>query len=142
MKMFYQQFFFLATSIAFLFQATYATDIPGQYIVYYKEDADRIATNQRLFSSSESASSESVRVVYELEKGIVVAGVTDEQHQLLMQDKAVERVVPVSIFTSREVIALHCTDAKSSIGSLFTTGLLRDNRRRSEKPTQLGTRPH
>ncbi|GAX29196.1 hypothetical protein FisN_28Lh025 [Fistulifera solaris] len=92
--MFYQQFFFLATSIAFLFQATYATDIPGQYIVYYKEDADRIATNQRLFSSSESASSESVRVVYELEKGIVVAGVTDEQHQLLMQDKAVERVVP------------------------------------------------
>ncbi len=99
-KMFYKRLLFIATSIAFLFQVTDAADndIPGQYIVYYKEDADRIATNQRLFFSSGIASSESFHVVHELKKGIAVAGITDEQYQELKQDKSVERVVPVSIF--------------------------------------------
>jgi hypothetical protein len=54
--------------------------IPGQYIVYYKEDADRIATNQRLFFSSGIASSDSFQVLQELELGIAVTGITDEQY--------------------------------------------------------------
>lgn len=91
----------VALSTVFLFETVDAvnkdTIIPEQYILYYKEDADRIATNQRLFfSSGIASSSESFRVVHELKKGIAVAGITDEQYQELIKDKAVEKVIPVS----------------------------------------------
>ena len=72
--------------------------IPGQYIVYYNEDADRSATNERLFYSTEStvASSDAFRVVRELNSAIAVAGIGEEQYQLLKEDKGVKKVIQVS----------------------------------------------
>lgn len=72
--------------------------IPGQFIVYYKDDAEESATNKRLFFSPEStvASSESFHVVRELRKGIAVAGINDEQVQTLKKDKSVKKIIPVS----------------------------------------------
>jgi hypothetical protein len=72
--------------------------IPGQYIVYYNEDADRTATNERLFFSSEStvASSDSFRVVRELQRAIAVAGINEEQVEVLKEDKGVKKVIQVS----------------------------------------------
>jgi hypothetical protein len=72
--------------------------VPGQYIVYYNEDADRTATNERLFFSSEStvASSESFRVVRELQKAIAVAGISEELVAALKEDKGVKKVIQVS----------------------------------------------
>ncbi|GAX26484.1 hypothetical protein FisN_23Lh009 [Fistulifera solaris] len=75
--------------------------IPGQYIVYYNEDADRIATNERLFFSSEStvASSDSFRVVRELQRAIAVAGISEEQVEVLTEDKGVKKVIQDFIIT-------------------------------------------
>jgi hypothetical protein len=64
--------------------------IPGQYIVFYKRKADRpslaTAQQQRL----------PFRIIRELRKAIAVAGMDDEQYQQMLQDPAVEKVVPVS----------------------------------------------
>ncbi|GAX29195.1 hypothetical protein FisN_28Lu053 [Fistulifera solaris] len=80
---------------AFLWPATHAQEkIPGQYIVFYTPDADRIATNERLFFSNTIASSDSFQVLQELEQGIAVTGITDEQYQEILQDKSVESVIP------------------------------------------------
>lgn len=71
--------------------------IPGQYIVYYADDADRTSTNERLFSSTSAvASSESFQVVRELKSAIAVAGISDEQYQILKDDKTVKKVIQVS----------------------------------------------
>ncbi|GAX25555.1 hypothetical protein FisN_28Hu023 [Fistulifera solaris] len=88
----------------FLLSAIAAKDeIPGQYIVFYKQDADRIATNERLFFSSSSssssssgsiASSDSFQVLQELEQGIAISGITDQQVQEILQDKSVESILP------------------------------------------------
>lgn len=78
--------------------------IPNQYIVFYKKNADAAAANERLFFSPDSsvASSEDFRVVHELRKGITVAGITDEQYEVLLRDPSVEKVIPVS--TSRHLM--------------------------------------
>lgn len=72
--------------------------IPGQYIVYYNDDAERSSTIERLFFSSTSAvaSSESFRVVHELNRAIAVAGISEEQYEALKQDKSVQKIIPVS----------------------------------------------
>jgi hypothetical protein len=74
------------------------TVIPNQYIVYYEKNADPVATNERLFFSSDSsvASSEDFRVVVEARRAIAIAGITDKQYQELLQDPAVAKVTPVS----------------------------------------------
>ena len=92
--------FFVLTAVL-LFYANGAADddaiIPGQYIVFYAKNTDRIATNERLFfSSSISSLDDSFQVVHALEDGIAVAGITDEQYQELLLDESVEKVIPVS----------------------------------------------
>lgn len=72
--------------------------IPNQYIVFYTKDADREATNERLFFSTNSAiaSSDSFSIVHEMDKAIAVTGITtEEQYQALVQDPFVEKVIPV-----------------------------------------------
>lgn len=60
--------------------------IPGQYIVFYKKNADRtFATQQR----------RPFRIVLELRKAVAVAGISDEQYKELLQDPSVEKVIPV-----------------------------------------------
>ena len=66
------------------------TIIPGQYIVFYKDKSDRpsfsTAQQQRL----------PFRIIRELRKAIAVADLDDQQYQQLLEDPAVEKVVPVS----------------------------------------------
>lgn len=78
--------------------AAAAPVIPNQYIVYYNKNADRAATNERLFFSPTSsvASSESFRVLHQMHKAIVVAGINEEQVQELLKDPSVLKIVPVS----------------------------------------------
>jgi hypothetical protein len=72
--------------------------IPNQYIVFYTPDADRAATNERLFFSSNSsiASSDSFSVVHEMDRAIAVTGISDAQSEELAQDPSVAKVIPVS----------------------------------------------
>lgn len=72
--------------------------IPSQYIVFYKKDADPVASSERLFFSANSsiASSEDFRVVQEMSEAIAVAGISDEQYEMLREDPSVENVIPVS----------------------------------------------
>jgi hypothetical protein len=72
--------------------------IPNQYIVFYTTDADRVATNERLFFSSDStiASSDSFSVVHEMDRAIAVTGISDAQYEELAQDPSVAKVIPVS----------------------------------------------
>jgi hypothetical protein len=93
--------FFFLSSIALLCSRCLCSiddAIPNQYIVFYKKNADAAAANERLFFSPDSkvASSEDFRVVVELREAIAVAGISDEQYQELLQDTAVEDVIPVS----------------------------------------------
>lgn len=64
--------------------------IPGQYIVYYKQNVDRNAAKQRLFSSASP-----FRIIRELRKAVAVAGINSAQYQKLLQDPAVAKVVQV-----------------------------------------------
>lgn len=88
-------------SVAFKLARSQASEndlIPGQYIVYYAEDADRASANERLFFSPTSAvasSSESFHVVRELKHAIVVAGIHDEHYQVLLKDPGVTKVIQV-----------------------------------------------
>ncbi|GAX13400.1 hypothetical protein FisN_9Lh013 [Fistulifera solaris] len=70
--------------------------IPNQYIVFYTLDADRAATNERLFFSSNSsiATSDSFSVVHEMDRAIAVTGISDAQSKELAQDPFVAKVIP------------------------------------------------
>lgn len=101
MRAFSSRILFFVLTAVLLVHATVATDdnaiIPGQYIVFYAKNTDRIETNERLFfSSSIESLDDSFQIVQELEDGVAVAGITDEQYQDLLQDESVEKVIPVS----------------------------------------------
>lgn len=76
---------------------TPAPVIPNQYIVYYKKNTDRVATNKRLFYSPTSsiASSNAFSVVHQMKKAVAVKGINEEQYQQLLQDPSVDRIIPV-----------------------------------------------
>lgn len=109
-----KQFLYLSLVIALLQAGRFvvraeneSAAIPNQYIVFYKKDADPGVTSERLFFSANSsiASSDDFRVVQEMREAIAVAGISDEQYEVLRQDPSVENVIPVSARADEYV---HC----------------------------------
>jgi hypothetical protein len=74
------------------------SQISGQYIVFFTEDSDKVATQQRLFARAEQQQeSQSLQILAELRQGIAVDGLTEDVAKEWENDSAVARVVPVSV---------------------------------------------
>lgn len=74
------------------------SEIPGQYIIFFKEDSDKVATQDRLFEHAEQRQeSQSPQILLELRQGIAVQGLTEEVAKEWANDAAVARIVPVCI---------------------------------------------
>ncbi|GAX15429.1 proprotein convertase subtilisin/kexin type 9 [Fistulifera solaris] len=71
------------------------SQIPGQYIVFFNEDSDKVAAQQRLFARAEQQQeSQSPQILTELRQGLAVDGLTEEVAKEWENDSAVAKVVP------------------------------------------------
>lgn len=132
--------FFLV--LALQLHGAHAQKIPGQYIVYYKDNVDPTAANERLFSSESAvASSESFHIVLELKNAIAVAGINDEQYQVLKEDEAVKKIIQVSV-----AFLFLVPTIQYFLTQYFFPPTLVGFRcacsRRATEPSQLGSRPN
>ena len=91
-------FLLLAVTISF---CDGESEIPGEYIVFFTDDSDKMATRERLFARAEQQQeSQPPQLLMELRQGIAVEGLTEEVAREWENDEAVAQVVPVSIAES------------------------------------------
>ena len=72
--------------------------IPGEYIVFFADDSDKEATQERLFThAKQQQESQPPQLLIDLRQGIAVQGLSEDVAREWENDAAVGRIVPVRI---------------------------------------------